>query len=406
MKKNIFIITLLSAAGAFLSAILLYRHYFPDASGIFSCGDGIANPCMAVSQSQYASLFTIPVAAYGLLFYIFILFFCLIADYAGKKYIELAVALVLPLAFAGVAADIIFASILIYMKQACSLCIATYAVNVLILAVSLATYKSIKKDDDFGIIKTIKENFTFTETDYYKKASSASIVIIAFLMIFAIFSTTQVLHLKSAKNRIPNDEIQNFMKMFYSSPLENPALPGSKIIIGEKGAKLTIHVFTDFLCSACYEFYKVEKMLLAKYKGKLNIVYYNFPLDSTCNKGVKRSVYPDSCIAARAMTAASESGILDEYIYQHFRNYHLYKKGYTDYIIKENLKTAPVDAHLKFTENMNSKITSESLDNHLKAAKSLNINSTPTIFINGRRIEGAPPFQMLDALVANEIKSK
>ena len=87
MKKFIYLILALAIAGAVLSGILLLQHFYPEAKiGIISCGDGIINPCLSLSQSGYVTLFTIPVAAYGLLWYLLALFILLIADYAGGRY--------------------------------------------------------------------------------------------------------------------------------------------------------------------------------------------------------------------------------------------------------------------------------------------------------------------------------
>jgi len=58
-----------------------------------------------------------------------------------------------------------------------------------------------------------------------------------------------------------------------------------------------------------------------------------------------------------------------------------------------------------FEELLNSAATENKIAEDLKAAKKLKIDGTPTIFINGRRISGVPPKEMLEALIEKELKS-
>ena len=45
---------------------------------------------------------------------------------------------------------------------------------------------------------------------------------------------------------------------FYQTPAQKIDFPDSGIILGNPEAEVTLYVFTDFLCSACYEFYRIE----------------------------------------------------------------------------------------------------------------------------------------------------
>ena len=124
----------------------------PDAKiGIISCGGGIVNPCLTLAQSGWSTLFKIPVAAYGLLWYLLAMFIVLIADYAGGRYHAYCLAVILPLAAVAVAADVVLAVILIITKLFCTFCIATYAVNIGILAVAILWFRKAMKDEQFSL---------------------------------------------------------------------------------------------------------------------------------------------------------------------------------------------------------------------------------------------------------------
>ncbi|OHD63553.1 MAG: hypothetical protein A2176_07150 [Spirochaetes bacterium RBG_13_51_14] len=412
MKKFAYLLLALSIVGALLSGMLLLQHYYPDAKiGFISCGDGIINPCLSLAQSGYATLFRIPLAAYGLLWYLLAIFIVLIADYAGGRYYDYALAALLPLSAAAVATDAVLGAILIATGIFCTLCIATYVVNISILAIVLLWYRASVKDGRFSLAGICREVLAAQESSPDRRAFYSSFVLFIFLLTFAIFSTSYILRLKTGSARIPVDTINSFVISFYRSPAQNIAFPESGIVLGNPKADLTITVFTDFLCSACYEFYRMEKFLLSKYRDSIKIVYFNFPLDVGCNKDLKRTVYKNSCVAARAFMAASDSGILEGYIVKHFADYQNTHVRYTPETAMAAFRQLDAGARngideQRFRELMNSDATSRRLEEHIRLAKQLGVDATPTLFINGRKMVGVPRIDILDRIMKNELTRK
>jgi protein-disulfide isomerase/uncharacterized membrane protein len=412
MKKFVYAILLLSIAGTVLSGLLLLQHYYPDAKiGIISCGGGIINPCLTLAQSGWATLFKIPVAAYGLLWYLLAMFIVLIADYAGGRYYAYSLAIILPLAVVAVAADAVLAVILIITQLFCTLCITTYAVNIGILAVAILWFRKAGKDEQFSIAGTVRELVSVKDSSPDKKAFHSSFVLFLFLLCFAIFSTSYILNLKTGNRRVSEDKVNAFLTNFYQSPAQKIDFPDSGIILGNPGAEVTLNVFTDFLCSACYEFYRIEQYLFAKYGNRIRTVYYNFPLDMECNKELKRSVYKNSCIAARAFMAASDAGAMEDYTVKHFADY---QNTHTRYDLNLALmafrQMSPaarkgVD-EARFRQMMYSEGTTRRLEEHIRLGKELGVDSTPTIFIGGRKMVGFPPMQVMDQIIRNELDHK
>jgi hypothetical protein len=99
--------------------------------------------------------------------------------------------------------------------------------------------------------------------------------------------------------------LNNFVNEFNNTPVEKTHFQNNTLRVGDPAAPLTINVFTDFLCSACYQFYNTEKYLITKFSGKINIIYHHYPLDQSCNPSVSKTIYPNSCISAQAMQAAA-----------------------------------------------------------------------------------------------------
>jgi len=71
---------------------------------------------------------------------------------------------------------------------------------------------------------------------------------------------------------------------------------------------VTIVEFSDFLCVFCRRNAEMLSGLLARRSGQLRLVHRHFPLDTTCNDGVIRTMHPFACHAAAAVECAGEQG--------------------------------------------------------------------------------------------------
>jgi len=410
MKKYIYSLLILAIAGSILSGILFMQHYFPDNQfALLMCGEN----CASVSLSDYSALFGIPVAAFGLLFYLTAAFIILIADYAKGEYPDTVMALLLPVSAIAVCADIALGIILIMIREFCSLCFYTYLINIAFLSILIIWYR-LKKKENIKITDIYRNLMKIDESESSsRKAAVSSFTLAFFLLAFSIFSTSEIMKARTEKSRTPAIQAKSFLKSFYKYKVENLQLPDSPLVIGNPEAKVTIIAFTDFLCSACYGLYVNEKYLLSKFKGRVKIVFYNMPLDMSCNKSIKRTVYKNSCTASKAMIAASKNGFFEKYHAEHFSNYKKIKHDYNlkistdilDSVLKnEDSSSGKINKRI-FTKTLDSNETTEMLDEHIKLAKRYKITATPTLFIGNRRIVGVPPKEILSAIVKSELRN-
>jgi protein-disulfide isomerase len=211
-----------------------------------------------------------------------------------------------------------------------------------------------------------------------------------------------ILNLKSNNSPVSKEDIKNFTLGFYSARVEEIQFPESNLVIGNPNAPITIYAFTDFLCSACYEFYKVEKYLLSKFKDKIKVVYFNFPLDKDCNVKMARSVYPNSCSASKAMIQNGYSGNFPAYLFEHFKDYKSIHEKYNE---EKAISILPGNMDkIKFQEGMKSQAVSDMLKSHIIFAEKIGISSTPTMFISGRRMSGVAPKEMMEELIKKELE--
>ena len=404
MKKYFYSILGLSILGAIISGVLLIQHYLPNANfGVLSCDDTAISSCASVSQSPYSELFGIPVAAFGLLFYLFFIFFALICDYAGDIYVRIFAIIGLILAAMGIGADLVLISTLIYIKMFCHLCATTYLINAIIFAILLIFYLKHKSSLNLNIKSIIKD----FKLDSDKKAVLALFILFAFLLCFSMFQLNETLRATHGSKVVTQQEIDDFVKKFNDSPVEMVSFPQSRLIFGNPNAKLSIVVYTDFLCTACRNFYNVEKRILRKYSNDVNFIYYHYPMDQTCNNLVSRTIYPNSCLASNQIETAAAMNILSDYLAIHFSKYRefagLYNHEWADKVLeaiakKNNWKQSDIAL---FNDLANS--ANHTIESHVESAGSNRVNGTPTLFINGRRLTGVPKFQLLEAVIKQEL---
>ncbi len=405
-RRYLNIVLLLSLAGTILSSILLFQHYYPEADlGLIKCGEGIINTCVALSSSPYSKIAGIPIASIGILFYLLITFMILVSDYAGDRYLLSVPALILALISMALILNIILGIIMIYTENICSLCIYTYLVNLAIFILLLFYFKNSANKDE--VIKALKEFFPAQESD--KKAVTALSLITIFFLSFSVLAGSNIIKVRSGQDPSFDARIAGMVNDFYKDKPEIIEFPASSMAIGPDSAPLKIYVFSDFLCSACYKFYLHEKFILSKYRNRVQIIYYHYPLDSKCNSYMDSSVYENSCLASQAITGAAANNFFEEYLYSHFSDYSSISRDYNKEKALAILESAVKQFRIsgENEKNFKSIINAEKFDKeiyaHIELAEKHLIEATPTIFISGRKITGVPPREFLDRVVEIEL---
>ena len=397
---------ILSVSGAVISCVLLYQHYFPDFElGFISCKSGLSNPCVAVGQSKYSSIFGIPVAAFGIIYFMLLTFMILVADYAKGKYYKIFCGIALHLISTGLIVDVILGILMIKIGQICQLCAATYVIN---LAIFIVLIFFIKNNFYMNEIKESLKSF-FIPKDSDGKAVLALSVIFVFSLSAAILTGANLIKFKPGFAQ--SQDIDKFLSNFYNHKKESINFPESNLTIGKPDAKLKIYIFNDFLCSACRKLYEIEKNIIPKYEGKIELIYFHYPLDKSCNKDMEETIFTNSCLASKSMYAAARAGFFEEYFYIHFANYDNYKDDFNIEHINKNLAQAgdqfkiKPEAIEKFKSIMNNNKNIDQISQHIEAAIKLKIESTPTIYISGRKLSGVPERKLLEGIIEKEINN-
>jgi protein-disulfide isomerase len=330
-------------------------------------------------------------------------FMILVADYAQNKYYKILCGIGFLLTATGIAADIVFGILMIKIGQLCRLCVATYIVNVLLFIILIFF---IKNNFSVNEIKKSLKSFFIPEDSDAKAVLSLSIIFV-FCLSASVLSGSNIIKFKSGFSKNQNED--KFLSVFYNQKEEKIKFPESNLTIGRSDAKLKIYIFNDFLCSACRKLYEIEKYIIPKYEGKIQIVYFHYPLDKSCNNDMEETIYPNSCLASKSMYAAGEADFFEEYFYIHFLNYDNYEDGFeiehvyknlTDTNTQFKIKPEAID---KFKSIINSSKKIDQIYEHIESAKNLKIESTPTIYIAGRKLAGVPKKELLEKIIEEEI---
>jgi protein-disulfide isomerase len=184
------------------------------------------------------------------------------------------------------------------------------------------------------------------------------------------------------------------------SPFEETLkkLPADGYATGPVNAKVTIVVFSDFECPYCKQFAATIRQNVAqKYPNDVRIVFKDFPLTP---------IHP------WAHGAAEAAHCLGEQKPEAFWAFHDWIFEHQGEVNAGNLrektlalaKTQKLD-EARVASCIDTHATAAAVDESVKAARGLQVELTPTFFINGRMQTGATPWERLDAMIQRDLHS-
>lgn len=166
--------------------------------------------------------------------------------------------------------------------------------------------------------------------------------------------------------------------------------------LGPANAPVTLIIFSDFQCPLCkQEAEVIHKQVTAAFPDKVRIYFRDFPLEQIHNWARQ------AAIAGRCAYKISPEA---------FWEYHDWIYDNQTYIGLDNINsklqefaTAKNLDSMQFSRCIENKTTAAELNASQAVGNSLGLNATPTIFLNGRKLEGAVPWETLQTLIKLEI---
>jgi protein-disulfide isomerase len=160
---------------------------------------------------------------------------------------------------------------------------------------------------------------------------------------------------------------------------------------GTDSAPVTIVEFSEFQCPFCARVLPTLKQVEDTYQGNVRIVWKHLPL----------SIHKNAVGAALAAEAARKQGKFWEYHDRLFANQS--RLGPDD--LKQHAQDLQLDLK-RFEADLLSVDEKKRIDADVAEAATLGIGGTPGIFINGRFIAGAQPFETFAKIIDEELAKK
>ncbi len=166
---------------------------------------------------------------------------------------------------------------------------------------------------------------------------------------------------------------------------------------GAPGAPVVLVEFTDFQCPYCREEAKVLRdNIVSAYPKQARVYFKDFPLVQ---------VHPwakDAAIAGRCIFRQSQPVFWQYHDWMFEHQADITPENFKDKVL-EFAKGKEIDT-LQLTRCMETRATEAEVDKSIAEGRSLGVTSTPTLFINGRRIVGRSDWASLRTIIDYEIE--
>jgi protein-disulfide isomerase/uncharacterized membrane protein len=439
MSRNRFVfVVLLAFAGAFLSGLLLFDHHGvgPGQSAVHQiCGTGEESGCFLVSHSQYSTLGGWSLAAFGLFFYgsmLLLLAFGMISSDARD-----AVAGFSLLAFgAAFAVDLLLLGIQAFAIGAyCRLCLLTYAVNLAALVALLPARSRIGAVFAEGAARRALSIWA-------AGAIAVALAVGAVDQALAAAAARQGEDLLGRSSEPPLPPPPDPPPVSAEAPGDEPPPPTSaaagdgelervkaqlqaaqariaelqttlddpqqyqvyqeqkaaeaferqarvELALGGIPAKgpatapIQVVEFSDFLCPFCRNLAGAFAGFMPQSQGRVAIFFKHYPLDQACNPTLQRTVHDGACELALGGVCAEEQGKFWPYHDRVFSQPPMNPSN-------EDVVRIAVEAGLDgdaIRQCLSSAEARTKLDRDIAEGKRFDVNATPTVFVNGKKLE-------------------
>jgi protein-disulfide isomerase/uncharacterized membrane protein len=442
-RGRVAVVLLALAAGALVSGLLLLEHHGERAAAAAVgqvCGEGDQSGCALVSQSRYAAVRGIPLAAVGLFFYSSLGLLLLLAVLAGPAAVEAAAALTLLALLAALVVDVVLLGIQAFAIHAfCRLCLLTYVLNALGVVVLMKARRDgrvvgqgLATPDGrlvfagwaLGSLALAAAVFGSDRALAYRHRDRAAAILGPPVAAVPLPTpSTPPSPASSAGAPLPPDaqrwqeearmaqeqarrlqevlddpkKLDEYFKEkaareFEQGPVRTLDLVGVPFK-GPAAAPVRVVEFSDFLCPFCRSLAGAFATFLPQSGNRVAVYFKNYPLEASCNPNLKTTIHPGACVLALGALCAHDQGRFWPY---HDKVYASPPRDPSPKDVARLAGEAGLDAAALETCLLSAK-TRERLAAEIAEAQAAGVEATPTVFINGRRLSRINDFvQMVD----------
>ena len=197
-----------------------------------------------------------------------------------------------------------------------------------------------------------------------------------------------------ADGRVVSGSVWDLSKTPFLDTLEQ--LQGNGPAFGPLSAKVTIVVFSDFQCPYCRQLASTLRTNIPKqYPNDVRVVFADFPLDPI-HKWARASAE-----AAHCMTDGNPDAFwaFHDWIFEHQGEVN--EANLRDKMLAYG-KSKGMDT-VKIGACMQTRATADEVERSATLGHVLQVQETPTMFINGRLLNGALPWDTLQSVIKIEL---
>lgn len=236
-----------------------------------------------------------------------------------------------------------------------------------------------------------QENIKITKTRSYSPWILTALLS-AWLIAMSILGAGWLISREIAKQNITQNT--NLVDPVVNNPVDIQ-IPENKPQQGSRESKVTIVEFADFQCPYCGEWQKtIFPKLKEEYidQGKIRFVYWDYPF-----------LGEESFKAAEAALCSKDQNKFWDYHDYVFKNQNEENNGaFSDSNLKKFAKDLGLDTKV-FDNCFDQRIYKAQIEESVNSGTSYGVDSTPTVFINGLRVNQVFDWQSFKQIIESEL---
>ena len=359
--------------------------------------------CNAVLSTKFAIVFGLPVAWLGFLFYLWAAITLIVA--LLRKDMEKSAASASAVLVGGSIAvlfSIYKAFQLVMLEKLCPVCVGMYIINISIVMLLMPALGlkylqyGVFLIEYFKNLIGIASRLTFSPRPVLY--SIAVIWILTLGYVGMVRYENYFPGIKEAKEEKPFNLEEVLTDHFDKSPVEIRVDPDAAVI-GDKDAVITIVEFADFECPACKMLMDSMHKILKEYDGKVKLYFMNYPLDISINKYMTHDLHKYSGLAAIAGVYAQKQGEFWSFQDELFEDQENINREFLNEVAERrswNLE--------EFKSCLDDSLLINRVKSDIEAGELINMQGTPSLYINGRPIEYWNKPEFIKAVINEELK--
>ena len=377
---------MLLTIGGGVAGYLLYRQFslMGGVPGADICSVVFGVGCDAALLSAGSTQFGLPLAGWGVIYYLVLGAFVLLGRFLGGSFeLDAQLGALLCSAVGSAVSIVLLVAGLAGELPSCPLCSVVHAVN---FALVFALIRIIGRSPR-ELLQALGGGVKYALGGRPADPVQARWTLLAFSLVAVVALALYQWVFIQANLRASGRGSLQTLAAFQAALKQNiPFDPEQDPTSGPPDATVQLVVFSDFQCPACKSFSGRMADMIKGFGGKVQVAFKHFPLERECNSGMGRDMHPQACEAAYAAEAARKQGRFWEFHDALFAS----DLSRGDEVLVSIAREIGLDLE-RFDRDRKAEETIAKVRSDTDLANSLGVNATPSTFWNGRQVRGLTP---------------